>query len=447
MIRRAFLALALTAFVGIASAAAPQQGGYKILVSTATLKDAGWVAVVDALKAKHPGAEVYANDDAIGGALDLLKKTHPRYVCFVATPEEATREAVKAMANMSRDLDEDPYTDCFWGILTGRDASNALRIAKQDKPLIVRNVASATPIKLDRCDSGIWYSELKKGDAAQKKHGKAPESMQGPDDTTEALVKALEASDLFITSGHASERNWMIGYSYRNGTFQCADGRIVGHDTKGGRFPVSSPGPKVYLPIGNCLMGHVDGPDCMAIAYMNSAGVCQMIGYTVPTGFGYGGWGMLDYFLLQPGRYTMAEAYRANQNALINRRDDPAFASDRGNLENDRTVVAFYGDPAWEARMADGPLNWEQTLKHKGDKWTFTVKPLRGEDTFKPVDTNGSQRGGRPLVAFLPVRVKDARILEGAEWKPVVTDDFILVPNPGEGSKPIKVVFQALEEK
>jgi hypothetical protein len=90
-------------------------------------------------------------------------------------------------------------------------------------------------------------------------------------------------------------------------------------DTVGQRKDVNSPNPKVYLPIGNCLMGHVDGPDAMALAWMNSAGVVQMAGYTVPTWFGYMGWGLLDYFVEQPGRYTYAEAFFANQQALIHR--------------------------------------------------------------------------------------------------------------------------------
>jgi hypothetical protein len=64
--------------------------------------------------------------------------------------------------------------------------------------------------------------------------------------------------------GHASEREWNIGYAYTNGKFQCMEGKIFGLDTKGNRYFVDSPNPKVYMPIGNCLMGHIDGPDCMA---------------------------------------------------------------------------------------------------------------------------------------------------------------------------------------
>ena len=72
---------------------------------------------------------------------------------------------------------------------------------------------------------------------------------------------------------------------------------MSGVTTTGEQFEIRSNNPKVYLPIGNCLMGHIDGPNAMALAWMNNVGVRQMIGYTVLTWYGYGGWGVLDYFV------------------------------------------------------------------------------------------------------------------------------------------------------
>jgi len=111
----------------------------------------------------------------------------------------------------------------------------------------------------------------------------------------------------------------------------------------------------------------------------------------------------------------------------------------------DRDVVACYGDPAWQARMAERPRAFEQTLTQAGDTFTLEIKPNRGADSFRPVNTNGSQRGGRPFVAYLPSRVKDVRIVAGEDLSPVVTDDFILVPNPRvcDPAKRYGVVFQA----
>jgi hypothetical protein len=267
------------------------------------------------------------------------------------------------------------------------------------------------------------------------------------------------------------------GYSYRNGFFKCDPGHLYGINMKGEKFPVSSANPKVYLPIGNCLMGHVDSTSAMALAWMNSAGVYQMMGYTVPTWYGYGGWGCLDYFVEQPGRYTLAEAFIANQQALLWRlglfgpdalqgeidgksfnilvrdewKDEGLTPQDARGLVHDRDTVAFYGDPAWEARMADRPKPFDQKLEEKDGEWTFTVIPNSGLTSFEPVNRNGAQRGGRPFVQFLPRRIDTTslKVVSGGDLKPVIMDDFILVPNPRKCDlqRDYKVVFRAVDAK
>lgn len=471
-VRHAALLIAACVFTSIASAAAVK---YAVVVSAPTAADAGWAQVVQALKTKH-SAQVILFTNELTEVLPALRASFPRYVCFVARPTEATREFVAAVHQLTRRLNDDPYTDCFWGILTGYDATNALAIARQNKPLTIRKVASATTLPMDMIEAGVCFSELQKNWMMKKEKGGEAKELQGPDDTTQTIVDTLNdyAPDLFVTSGHASERDWMIGYRYRNGFFKHADGKLFGLDTKQQKFPVASSNPKIYMPIGNCLMGHIDRADCMATSWMNSAGVCQMLGYTVETWYGYMGWGVMDYFIDQPGRYTFNEAFFANEQALTFRlatyfpdslkdeansdaksttpvklTDQAAAAgltpNDARGLLYDRDTVAFYGDPAWAARMADRPKYFEQTLKVKGDTYTFTIKPNRGADSFKEVDTNGSQRGGRPFIAFLPHRVRDAKIISGAEWKPVITENFILMPNPGvcDVKQDYRVVFRA----
>jgi zinc protease len=112
-------------------------------------------------------------------------------------------------------------------------------------------------------------------------------------------------------------------------------------------------------------------------------------------------------------------------------------------LEYDRNTVAFYGDPAWEARMAPGPLWYEQSLTEENGTYTLTITPLRGAASFDAVNTNGSQRGGRPFVAYLPERIKDLKLLAGADLAPVITDDFVLVPRPAtcDPGRSYRVVF------
>ena len=95
--------------------------------------------------------------------------------------------------------------------------------------------------------------------------------------------------------------------------------------------------------------------------------------------------------------------------------------------------------------MADGPTAWKQKLTREGAVYTFEILPQRGEKTFNPINTNGSQRGGRPIVHFLPHRIRNVKLVEGADLKPVVTDSFLLIPNPGtcDPARRYRVVFQA----
>ena len=130
-INKLFLSvLALLLIVpGIASAS-----DYIVVVSRETREDPGWNRVVKALVANHEGAAVVSYDKHVEESLDALRERHPRYTCFVATPTEAGRQFVADVHRLTRRLDEDPYTDTLWGVLTGYDSDNALRIAKHKVP-------------------------------------------------------------------------------------------------------------------------------------------------------------------------------------------------------------------------------------------------------------------------------------------------------------------------
>jgi zinc protease len=406
--------------------------------------------VIAALEAKHRDRTpvIVTWKRAPEEAVATLAAGRPRHACFVARPEEATREFVAAVHRLTRRLDDDPYGDVLWGILTGFDATSALAIAKTNEPLTVRRVTAGTELAMDRVVEGVWYCELEQHRMVRKEAGGEARGARGPADTTAALAARLTdgVTDLFVTSGHATERDWQIGFAYKNGQFRSGGGSLWGVDTAGTNIPITSDNPKVWLPVGNCLAGHIDGPDALALAFMKSGGVRQMIGYTVPTWFGYAGWGLLDYFVEQPGRFSLCEAFHANDHALVHRLETHAAPSDERGLVFDRDVVAFYGDPAWEARMAPGKLAFSQELSEQAGTFTLQIAPLDGAASFAPVNRNGSQRGGRPIVHFLPRRIGTARILEGTEWKPVVTDDFVLVPLPPEGhATPIRIVFRESE--
>lgn len=474
------LFLLLFSFVCVPRLASADSINYAIISSDTTLSNPSWVKVIDALSEKHKNSKIFSFKEGKPEQVLLeLKESAPKYTCFVAHHKEVTREWVSKIHQLTRNLDEDPYTDTIWGILTGYDAANALSIAKTNKPLTIERVASGTEVALEHCVEGIWYCELNKGKIVQKKRNGSPSESQGPDDSTEALAKSLNnyKAQLFVTSGHATERGWQIGFRYKNGYFKSKNGNLYGQDTSGRNIPISSNNPKVYMPIGNCLMGHIDGQQAMALAWLKSGGVRQMLGYTVPTWYGYAGWGCLDYFVEQPGRYDFAHAFFANHHALIyrlqkyfpevaakeiiNPEQASAIASkikitkeakmagltrqDAAGLLFDRDAVVFYGDPAWKAKMAEGELAYRQVLKKEKSTYTFELSPLRGKKSFEPINMNGSQRGWRPIVHFFDQRITEIKILEGTEWNPVITDDFIMIPNPKtcDPKKEYKVIFEA----
>jgi zinc protease len=235
--------------------------------------------------------------------------------------------------------------------------------------------------------------------------------------------------ELFLTSGHATDRDWQIGYPpQKKGEFRCKDGVLLGVDLKGKRFPINSPNPKVYLPSGNCPMGLIRDRQSMALAWMKSGGVDQMIVHELETRFPktarseFNEWNIeTDPRLL--GRLAASLGYT---------RPDDGMKDNLGLLW-DRDTVALYGDPAWEARLAPRELPFTQNLAQKGDLYTFEIRATK------------DCTPGRPPAVLLPQRIKDVVLVEGKELAPLVADNFIIVTKPGNfaAGKTYRVAFRA----
>ena len=427
----------------------PRDADYAVVVSAATNGDPAWREVVAALVARHHAATVVYSG-GVTECLPGLREVFPRYACFVARPEEAGRQYVVDVSRLTRALDDDPYTDVVWGIVTGYEPADALRIARHAEPLTVTRAAAGCGIDLNAFHEGVWYSEGEKNGMCEKLPGRAPEKRHGPDDTTQALVDELNRgrTGYFQTSGHASSRDWQIGYSYKNGQFRCRNGQLLGLASDGKRYDINSPNPKVYAPLGNCLIGWIEDRECMALAWMHTGGAYQMAGYVVPTWYGVA-WGIADYFVGEQGQYDYAESVFFNNQWAVQQLESrfPQFArlnvaaydmernpgvldqfaqahgiNDRDALGLlwDRDTIAFYGDPAWEARVAPvRPAPWTCTLTERDGRFTFTVKAL-GDGTW-----------GRPPAILFPRRLRGVRVLSGAELQPVITENFILLPLKG----------------
>ncbi len=143
------------------------RSGYAVVVSEEAYADADWKRVVDCLKRKHSGT-VITYSKMVDDSLADLKRLFPKYACFVGPPEEITREFVAQVHRLTRRLDDDPYTDVIWGIITGYESADALRIAKHGEPLAVRRALSATVgAQIDGYDEGRMYNELAAGTIRQ----------------------------------------------------------------------------------------------------------------------------------------------------------------------------------------------------------------------------------------------------------------------------------------
>ena len=92
--------------------------------------------MVEVLVEKH-GAQVVEYGSSVTESLTSLRKQFPRHTCFVAQPDEVTKKFVAEVHQLTRKLDDDPYTDTFWGVITGYNATNALElhVTKSHSPL------------------------------------------------------------------------------------------------------------------------------------------------------------------------------------------------------------------------------------------------------------------------------------------------------------------------
>ena len=438
---------------------------YVVLVTNETAKDQGWMKVVTALRNKHDASLVLYPRSNVKSVLKALKKINPRFAAFVGQPGEIGRDFVVDVSRLTRKLDDDPYTDLRWSIITGHDSQDALRIAKYDKPLIVDSAASSMgPGIFKSLEHGFSSYETNPNKFSIKRKGEGnTENVQCEKDPVVNLVNAFnqQGPSLWETSGHATERDWMIGYGVKAGFFKCEDGKLYGLTTTNKKHYINSPTPKIYMPVGCCLIGHIPDKNSMAIAWMHSGGVYQMFGYTAVTFHGFMGWGMRDYMA---NSYTLNESFYFNNQALIweLQKEFPEKAhiefddydqkkinlipkkykiKDKKLMGHlwDRDVVAFYGDPAWEARRNSKSPAWESKFSHVGEQVTIEIVVLKD-----------GKWSGRPLGIPFPQRLKRIRLIECSdEIKPLVTNDFALIPLKGKKRNKgdmIKLQFGAYAE-
>ena len=414
---------------------------YAILIKRSTYADAAWARVANALKVKH-GGRIYLYNSKVDETLGGLRQYFPHYICFVAKPLDAGPSFVNRVSRFTRQLDADPYTDAIWAILTGYNAKDALRIARHKTPLRVKYGVAAMLSWLERVPAGIAFFEgyrgySNKGSYQTKQRGEpVVHHPKGMEEHASVLVKQVNRNrvDAVWTSGHASERSWHPYYPTGPGYFYSSQGSLFLKEN-GRRYTVNSINPKIYLGIGNCLIGKITGTSAMSLAWMRAGGVNQFFGYFVPSYYGFMGWGLGHYFFTLNGKFSLAESFYLANNCQvfqINKLNLQGYHKRGMRYEVNSTVL--YGDPAWDARVGQDSAvakpAWSSVF-HKRKSGRRSVYSLRVH--FNKGMGNSPGKNLRPVFEFLPVRLKNIRIAKVSSnvESYVVTDNFVILKLKG----------------
>jgi len=338
--------LILLLFTGVAGAK-----DYLVAVMERAAAAPGWSEVADALVAKHDAERVSWS----GGPeklLPVLRERKPRWLAVVGRPEDFDAAFVRGINRISRKLDDDPWGDVRWGLITGPTAADAKKLVEVSDPLVIKRALTTTGINLGLVDCGLTISDGAKGNWTEKKPDGTTEKGQWdeekePGGTVRRFADAWNKGkpQLLVTSSHATQFNlempWGLGLiaSY-GGHFHVLDmerrpefarflggAMFTGDPGKLGKWieglgaPTLDADPetsKVWVAAGNCLIGDARGTtDSMLVTALGSGGVRQFVGYVVPTWFGRGGWGTLGLWQGHRGELSLADAFHLNQQKMV----------------------------------------------------------------------------------------------------------------------------------
>ncbi|UJR13687.1 hypothetical protein I4U23_000699 [Adineta vaga] len=468
----------------------PYSQSYAIVATTSTINDSEWNSVVNFLLDRHPQATlfVYSNNNLKMIHSDL-KAAMPRFVAFVCQPDQCGRLFVAQCHRLMRTLDNEPYIDAMWAIVTGINAEYAIKSIDNesvDQPFIIQRAINFTNVDQNLFESCFTFSDGKKGCWYGKNcgidDGSGEEKEEGneyPKAPAEIFTEKLNEMqpDLLVTSGHGTEDYVEMPWSV--GKLKVEDDGLVPLDENA--EPVapaieSSTNPKIYLPIANCLIGHCKGPQCMVTTFLGRMGVRQMCGYTVETWYGRAGWGTLDTWKSVPGRLSLADAYFLHQARMtydlksINPRLlhfkfdlsvypgyttvvdqlEKQYHLDTDNIDDkileqiyglcyDRDTFVFYGDPSFIAKLNENKNGNQLTTKFlRTGKTTHQF-----QIEFKDVETAQNFQG--PIGSIFTNRIENFNIINGFEYEPILSDNFLMIlkPNPcDKNSTTIQIDFR-----
>jgi hypothetical protein len=433
----------------VASAGAAEPAGRYAIVVKKDVAAGPWGKVVRFLAAKHKG-KAFAYDKSPEDVRKDVGAYHPRYVCFVCPPTENFPDFALVANKFCRTLDDDPYVDAIWGILTGFDEEHALELAKAEPVVIRRAFTKTLGAWLNWVPEGDYVTEWTRdrGELGVKKAGEdfAVKSGGPTSDADDAryVHKLLSADkfDLIIGSGHGGHHNWMLMYPSGKGYLTAKDGKLT-MAAPGVDLPLAASRPKVYWAVGNCLTGVVNADrnnfkNSYALAWMKN-GARQYIGAVQSTWYELN-WNMADWFLKQEGRWTFSESlFLLRQWSQYLLTENVVTGRDREGTEFTDGIFVLYGDPALEARVEkarEPALAETLDVRETGDKdvvrMTYKVKVnFVGEGNKRTAE---KYDGWRIFCYLLPYQVTDAKV-EKTDFTKVVLPGETIIWDAGKGLK------------
>lgn len=418
---------------------------YAVIISSSTLNDSGWSEVVDSLTSRH-SAQIFVYTSNVWEIQTNVSNYKPDYIAFVATVSEANASYVQSTFwPFICTLDSDPYPDAVSGIITGCDASDALRIVTGPPQIIIKTMLGGTAsCNVNYFPQGISTSE----GTYHRYYVKYPDSVKtvtfddGPRDRTEWLVNMIngdslifgDSVDIFVTSGHGSSTSWQMHYPtpgdegfFRSNGF----GHLYGQDHAAISHDILTYHPKIYFGLGNCQIGKIDNEGCMAPAWIHSGGAYLYTGYVINEGsYSYHHGATKAYFCLQD-HYSWPIAFMlANCSFYFDfYNNTPGIGS-----PPDISGSALYGDPAIDARIPEGSAYVYDTLLYTKELIvdsstefdTITFKITMNKEG-NPGYT--SKWGYRSPICLLPFRINpdSVDIIDTNADTFVIADNFILI--------------------
>jgi hypothetical protein len=392
---------ALFSFFSAPMAGAENDYPYAVVISKAAYADAGWKAVADTLLSIHgkTASKLFTWSSSVSDCKAELSAFMPTYIGFIARPAtECNTSFVAAASSLTRNLDSDPYGDAYWGIITGYQASDAIRAVTESlnvkTVLLGANGLSYEP-PLQRfyqavgmtCDSytktdyifpnteGKVYSVDARPDGEQDRvklvckwlnAGKMDLSLSGKGSVSGPI-------DCLVTGGHGNVDTWQCHYSDAGteGYVRSQSGQLFGQPYSGSNISINAPNPMVYWCVTNCLMATPDNKNNFVYAAFHTGHAVQMLGFIPEAGSGdeFLAWGVYDRLTKSAGRYTLPQSFFIAQNNSLFELRHSTKQFDETGVKSYIDAMGMYGDPAANVKFQD----FGDSAKTYKEKFTATA--------------------------------------------------------------------------